>query len=84
MSNADASRWLPYVRIKVARTEILPMGNSKFWGLVGSGRVRLRYLDGTPYAETASIFELMDRAPSETPVPERSRRRRKPAHAETA
>ena len=49
--------------MKVARTEIIPVGNTKFWELVNKGLVELAYVDGIPFAVTASLLRLIDESP---------------------
>lgn len=55
--------WPPLVRVKVARTEIIPVGNTKFWELVNKGLVELAYIDGIPFAVTASLLRLIEESP---------------------
>jgi hypothetical protein len=55
--------WPPLVRIKVARTEIIPVGATKFWNLVNKGLVELAYIDGIPFAVTASLMRLIEQSP---------------------
>jgi hypothetical protein len=52
--------WPPLVRVKVARTEILPVGNTKFWDLAKKGLIELAYIDGIPFAVTASLLRLIE------------------------
>ena len=60
-------RWPPLVRVKVARTEIIPIGNTKFWDLVKKGWVELAYIDGIPFAVTASLLRLIKESPRSRP-----------------
>jgi hypothetical protein len=55
--------WPPLVRVKVARTEIIPIGNTKFWDLAKKGLIELAYVDGVPFAVTASLLKLIDESP---------------------
>ena len=43
--------------------EIIPVGNTKFWELVSKGLVELAYIDGIPFAVTASLLRLIDESP---------------------
>jgi len=61
--NHAESRWPPLVRIKVARTEILPVGTTKFWQLVKRGVVELAYVGGTPFVKTESLLRLIEGSP---------------------
>jgi hypothetical protein len=55
--------WPPLVRVKVARTEIIPVGATKFWDLVNKGLIELAYIDGIPFAVTASLIRLIEDSP---------------------
>ena len=66
--------WPPLVRVKVARTEIIPVGNTKFWELVNKGLVELAYIDGIPFAVTASLLQLIENSPRSKAVSGRRER----------